>query len=168
MGREIERKFLVTGDDWRTGARCERFRQGYLSSDKARTVRVRIEGTRGVLTIKGPPKGLVRPEFEYPIPVADAAAMLDQLCEHPLIEKVRWFVDHAGLRWEIDEFEGENAGLIVAEVELEREDQPIDLPAWVSAEVTHDPRYLNATLARLPYSRWARTERATESGTDGV
>jgi len=154
MGQEIERKFLVVGEAWRAGARGERFRQGYLSSTKERTVRVRVHGDSAALTIKGPPEGLSRAEFEYVIPRADAEALLDTLCERPLIEKTRWFVDFGGLTWEIDEFAGENAGLVVAEVELESEDQPIDLPPWTGAEVTHDARYQNASLVRYPYSLW--------------
>lgn len=154
MAQEIERKFLVRGNAWRAGARGERFRQGYLSSTRERTVRVRLRGTSATLTVKGPPTGLTRAEFEYPIPVADAEAMLDSLCERPLIDKVRWFVDYAGRRWEVDEFEGDNVGLVVAEVELEREDDSLELPPWVGQEVTHDPRYQNASLIRHPYSRW--------------
>jgi len=154
MGQEIERKFLVIGDAWRDGARGERFRQGYLSSTKERTVRVRIRDKHATLTIKGPAAGLTRPEFEYAIPLADAEQMLDTLCERPLIEKTRWMVDFGGLRWEIDEFDGENTGLVVAEVELEREDQHVELPPWVGTEVTHDARYQNASLVHAPYSRW--------------
>jgi adenylate cyclase len=154
MGQEIERKFLVVGDGWRPGARGQRFRQGYLSSTRERTVRVRVHGDRAALTIKGPARGIVRPEFEYEIPVADAEILLDTLCERPLIEKTRWFVEFGGLSWEIDEFAGENAGLVMAEVELEREDQPFDLPPWAGAEVTHDARYQNASLVRHPYARW--------------
>lgn len=156
MATEIERKFLLKSDDWRAGARGEPFRQGYLSSHKDRTVRVRIAGETATLTIKGPPSGITRAEFEYPIPLADAAVMLDQLCEHPLIDKVRYVVEYAGTQWEIDEFMGENAGLVVAEVELEREDQAFVTPPWLGAEVTGDPRYQNSNLARAPYSTWGR------------
>ncbi|MBX3707783.1 MAG: CYTH domain-containing protein [Pseudomonadales bacterium] len=154
MGTEIERKFLVRGDAWRDAARGTRLRQGYLSSDPARTVRVRSAGAAAWLTIKGPPEGLVRAEFEYPIPVADATILLDTLCERPLIDKVRHVVEYAGHTWEIDEFQGENAGLVVAEVELEHADEPVQLPPWVGAEVTDDPRYQNANLVRAPYTRW--------------
>jgi adenylate cyclase len=159
MGTEIERKFLLKNDDWRAGARGERFRQGYLSSHKDRTVRVRIAGATATLTIKGPPTGITRAEFEYPVPLPDAAVMLDQLCEHPLIDKVRYVVEYDGTRWDIDEFGGENAGLVVAEVELEREDQPFVRPPWLGAEVTDDPRYQNSNLARAPFSTWGQGAR---------
>lgn len=154
MAQEIERKFLVVGDGWRAGARGEWLRQGYLASTRERTVRVRVQGSRAALTIKGPAQGLSRPEFEYEIPLQDAETLLDTLCERPLIEKTRWHVGFGGLRWEIDEFAGENAGLVVAEVELEREDQPVELPPWVGAEVSRDARYQNASLVRHPYSQW--------------
>lgn len=155
MGTEIERKYLVRGDAWRAGARGTRLRQGYLSSDPARTVRVRSAGAAAWLTIKGPPAGRVRAEFEYPIPVADATILLDTLCERPLIDKVRHVVVHAGHTWEIDEFQGENAGLVIAEVELDHAEEPVELPPWVGAEVTDDPRYQNANLVRAPYTRWS-------------
>jgi len=154
MGTEIERKFLVHGDAWRDGSCAIRFRQGYLSSAPQRTVRVRVSGDAATLTIKGPPLGLTRSEFEYPIPLQDAMALLDTLCERPLIDKVRHVVEYRGARWEVDEFEGDNAGLIVAEIELTREDEPVVLPPWIGAEVTADPRYQNANLVRHPYSRW--------------
>lgn len=154
MGVEIERKFLVRDDGWRPGAAGTPFRQGYLSTDPERTVRVRLEGERGVLTIKGPTRGLVRAEFEYPIPSREAAELLDSLCLRPLIEKTRYRLDYAGTCWEIDEFFGENAGLVLAEVELDRPDQALELPPWVGAEVSHDPRYFNAGLVRRPYRSW--------------
>ena len=133
MAQEIERKFLVDGDAWREGAVGTPFRQGYLSTVKERTVRVRIEGDRGTLTIKGITIGATRTEYEYPIPPDDARHLLD-LCEQPIIEKTRYLVDHAGFTWEIDEFAGINAGLIVAEVELDAEDQAFDLPPWAGAD----------------------------------
>lgn len=154
MGTEIERKYLVHGDAWRDAGRGTRLRQGYLSSDPARTVRVRCAGDAAWLTIKGPPEGLVRTEFEYPIPVTDATILLDTLCEQPLIDKVRHAVVYAGHTWEIDEFQGENAGLLIAEVELDHADEPVELPPWVGVEVTDDPRYQNANLVRAPYTRW--------------
>jgi adenylate cyclase len=154
MGQEIERKFLTRNDSWRAGAEGTRYRQGYLSVDSTRTVRVRSAGSQGFLTIKGKTEGLARLEFEYPIPLADADQLLTQLCRRPLIEKVRYRIPHAGLVWEVDEFEGENAGLILAEVELEREDQAVELPPWAGEEVTGQPRYYNANLISLPYSRW--------------
>ncbi len=154
MGHEIERKFLLSSDEWRRGAQGQLYRQGYLSTDTARTVRVRIVGQRALLTIKGLTRGISRLEFEYEIPLADATRLLDELCHRPLIEKTRYEVGHAGLTWEIDEFHGDNKGLVVAEVELSAEDQHIELPGWVGAEVSGDARYYNANLAQHPYSQW--------------
>ncbi len=154
MGTEIERKFLVRGDGWRQGAAGTRYRQGYLSTAAERNVRVRLAGARGFLTVKGRAEGLTRLEFEYEIPAADAERLLDELCRKPLIEKTRFVVEHRGATWEIDEFEGVNAGLVVAEVELEDEDQEVDLPPWVGAEVSEDPRYLNASLVDKPFATW--------------
>ena len=154
MAKEIERKFLVEGDAWRTGARGVPYRQGYLDTGAGCTVRVRVAGERAFLTIKGPPQGAVRDEYEYPIPVADAEELLGRLCSGGCIEKVRHRVTHAGRVWEVDEFTGENAPLVVAEVELKRIDDEVSLPPWVGREVTEDPRYTNAALALQPYSRW--------------
>ena len=154
MATEIERKFLVVDDTWSAGAVGTVFRQGYLSTVKERTVRVRVAGDRAFLTIKGLTVGAVRSEFEYEIPVADANQMLDELCERPLIEKTRYEVVADGLTWEIDAFAGVNDGLIVAEVELDDEAQEIVLPAWVGEEVTHDPRYFNSNLIAHPFSEW--------------
>ena len=154
MGREIERKFLVVGEAWRTAAQGELCRQGFLANSESRTVRVRRLGEGASLTIKGAQVGATRREYEYPIPVADADEMLDQLCEGPLIEKRRFTVRHGDHVWEVDEFLGDNAGLVVAEVELASEDEAVALPPWVGEEVTHDPRYLNANLVRHPYGRW--------------
>lgn len=154
MSREIERKFLLRHDGWRTLASGTPYRQGYLNSQKERTVRVRAVGDRGFLTIKGPTIGAARAEYEYPISVDDANALLDTLAEQPLIEKNRYTIPCGGLVWEIDEFFGDNAGLVVAEVELAREDQPFDKPDWVGEEVTGDPRYFNSNLIRHPYTRW--------------
>jgi adenylate cyclase len=154
MGKEIERKFLVVGADWKRGAVGVAYRQGYLSTVKERTVRVRTVGEKGFLTIKGITVGVSRSEFEYEVPAADANAMLGDLCERPLIEKTRYKVLHGGLTWEIDEFFGDNAGLIVAEVEVKDEHQAIALPAWVGVEVSGDPRYFNSNLIKNPYSQW--------------
>ena len=152
MGIEIERKFLVVGDDWRA-APAVPYAQGYLNRDKARTVRVRIVQRQAWLTIKGVSTGATRAEFEYPIPLADAEQLL-ALCDGPLVRKTRRVVEHAGSTWEIDEFEGDNAGLVVAEIELASEDAPFVAPPWLGAEVTHDPRYFNSSLAAAPYSTW--------------
>ena len=152
MAIEIERKFLVVGDEWRSAPPIY-FCQGYLSSHKERTVRVRIADDRGFMTIKGKSTGASRIEFEYDIPVTDAKQLL-LLCEYPLIEKYRRKINHAGMDWEIDEFLGDNLGLVVAEVELETEDQPFVKPAWVGQEVTHDARYLNSNLVSHPFKGW--------------
>jgi CYTH domain-containing protein len=154
MGTEIERKFLVVGDAWRQGAIGVLYRQGYLCTTPERTARVRVAGDKGYLTVKGSRTGVSRLEFEYPIPLEDAQAMLDALCVRPLIEKTRYRIDHGGLVWEVDEFAGENAGLVIAEVELEREDQEVSLPAWVGKEVSADDRYANSSLAERPFSTW--------------
>jgi len=154
VGVEIERKFLVRGDDWMTLGEPVFFKQGYLSSHKDRVVRVRIEGERAVMTIKGANKGAMRGEWEYEIPVADAAELLDGLCEQPLIEKYRRRITFAGNVWEVDEFLGANAGLVVAEIELQSEDQQFDKPDWVGEEVTDDLRYFNSSLIKHPYSAW--------------
>ena len=158
MAREIERKFLVTGNGWRAGARGVPYRQGYLSAgaDAGCTVRTRVAGEHAWLTVKGPAAEGARDEYEYPIPVADAEEMLERLCAGGRIEKIRHRVAHAGHTWEVDEFTGENAPLVVAEVELDRIDAEVSLPPWVGLEVTYDPRYTNAALARHPFSRWGR------------
>jgi adenylate cyclase len=156
MGHEIERKFLVRPDAWRPAGPGTPFRQGYLSTHPERVVRVRIAGDKAWLTVKGVTRGLTRSEFEYPIPVPDAAAMLDGLCERPLIEKDRHVEVHGGKTWEIDVFHGENEGLVLAELELDSEDEPFARPAWAGDEVSADPRYANASLARNPFSRWKR------------
>lgn len=154
MGVEIERKFLVQGDAWKTLGEPVFFRQGYLSSQKERTVRVRIEGERAVITIKGKSVGATRGEWEYPIPVQDAAELLDGLCEQPLIEKYRRKITNGAHVWEVDEFLGANAGLVVAEIELGAEDEAFDKPEWVADEVTDDARYYNSNLIRHPFSNW--------------
>lgn len=154
MGIEIERKFLVTGEAWRAQAsRVTRFSQGYLSRDPARTVRVRIAGDQAFLTIKGATTGATRAEFEYPVPVADAQQLL-ALSDGPVVEKHRHLCEVAGMTWEVDEFLGANAGLVVAEIELSSEDQPFTRPAWLGQEVTGDARYVNANLAVRPFSAW--------------
>lgn len=154
MGREIERKFLVKGDSWRGQVPGKRYRQGYLSTVKERTVRVRTVGDHGYITVKGISVGASRPEYEYEIPAADANEMLDKLCERPLIEKTRYRIPQGDVAWEIDEFEGENRGLITAEVELKDEHQRISLPEWIGKEVTDDARYFNANLVAKPFTTW--------------
>ncbi len=154
MGKEIERKYLVKGNEWKKLAKGTSYRQGYLSTAKERTVRVRTIDDKGFLTIKSITVGASRAEYEYEIPAADANAMLSNLCEKPLIEKNRYKIAHAGLTWEVDEFFGDNDGLVVAEVELTSEDQKIDRPAWVGEEVSSDPRYFNSNLTKNPYKNW--------------
>lgn len=152
MGIEIERKFLVVGDTWRT-APAVYFCQGYLSRSKERTVRVRVAGELGYLTIKGATTGASRAEFEYEIPLEDAKQLL-ALCDGPLIEKYRRKISHEGMLWEVDEFLCENEGLVVAEIELESEAQAFTKPDWVGVEVTHDQRYYNSNLSAHPFSQW--------------
>ena len=153
MATEIERKFLVTSDAWRDGQSGVLLQQGYLSRDPDRTVRVRIAGEAAFLTIKGRSKGLTRSEFEYPLPLDEARELL-ALCLPPLIEKRRHEVLHGGHVWEIDEFFGDNAGLIVAELELPAEDTVFEAPPWLGREVSDDPRYFNSNLSQRPYTRW--------------
>ncbi len=154
MAQEIERKFLVKGSAWKAGASGAVYRQGYLSSVKERVVRVRTIEKTGFLTIKGLTKGISRSEFEYEISVDDANIMLDDICEKPLIEKKRYKIPVGGLIFEVDEFFGENDGLVVAEVEIGDETQKIDLPAWIGEEVSGDPRYFNSNLIRNPFKNW--------------
>lgn len=165
MAREIERKFLVRGDSWRSGSEGVLYRQGYLRADAACLVRVRIGNGGAFLAVKSLLSGITRLEYEYPVPLADAEEMLERLCPRPWIEKRRRRVRHAGRDWEIDEFLGDNEGLIVAEVELEREDEPLELPPWAGREVSLDPRYFNVNLARNPYRLWGtEKDRAGENG----
>jgi adenylate cyclase len=154
MAKEIERKFLIKGDAWRALANGTMYRQGYLNSAKERTVRIRTVGDKAFLTIKGLTVGATRSEYEYEIRFDECNAMLDTLAEKPLIEKKRYKIPAGALTWEIDEFFGDNAGLIVAEVELQSEEQKFDKPDWIGAEVTGDPRYFNSNLIKHPYTRW--------------
>jgi len=154
MGKEIERKYLVNLAAWKPRDSGIHFKQGYLNSQKERVVRVRIEGERAKLTIKGMTNGVTRSEFEYDIPVGDASELLDSLCEQPLIDKHRYKEVHGAKTWEIDVFHGLNQGLVVAEVELQAEDEAIELPSWAVMEVSSDPRYYNANLLKQPFSTW--------------
>lgn len=153
MSQEIERKFLVKDDSWRQLAVGSWYRQGYIASQGA-TVRVRIVGNQGYLTIKGPTVNYSRAEFEYPIPLEDAQEILDTLCVRPLIEKTRYKINIDNLVWEVDEFAGANQGLILAEVELSHESQQIVLPSWIGAEVSGDPKYYNSYLVKHPFTQW--------------
>jgi adenylate cyclase len=152
MATEIERKFLVEGTPWQPST-GKRYCQGYLNRDKERTVRVRTAGDEAFLTIKGVTRGAVRAEFEYPIPLSDAQQLL-KLSDGPIIQKNRYVIHHDGAKWEVDEFLGDNAGLVVAEIELQSEDQSFSRPPWLGREVTDDSRYFNANLASNPYCKW--------------
>lgn len=162
MAHEIERKFLVRSDAWRaalsrSGATGVRIRQGYLSTSSTRSVRVRTAGERATLNVKGNKVGPRASEFEYAIPLADAIQMLSELCRRPFIEKTRYDIPGPdGHIWEVDEFHAENAGLVVAEIELSHEDQTFAHPQWLGEEVTDDPRYLNTNLVERPFTTWDR------------
>lgn len=157
MSVETERKFLLANDGWKAFAvKRTLFRQGYIPcADPARTVRVRLAGERAFLTLKAPHgDSFSRLEFEYGIPVADAEKMLEKMCAHPLVEKYRSLVPAGAFTWEIDEFTGENAGLVLAEIELPSENAAFQRPGWLGREVTGDLRYYNSYLGREPFSRW--------------
>ena len=154
MAKEIERKFLVVSDEWRGLSRGTKFCQGYLASSSNCIVRVRSEGEKGVLTIKCDFKGISSDEFEYEIPLADCEAMLSSLALPGIIEKRRYRIFFEGDEWVIDEFLGENSGLIVAKIELSSETQSFAKPDWVGEEVSLDSRYTNYSLSQLPFSRW--------------
>lgn len=155
MALEIERKFLLNSDAWRSQVQqSQLLRQGYLNREARCSVRVRSDGERGWLNIKSVTIGAQRSEFEYEIPLADADQLLDELCHKPLIEKSRHFIQQGAHLWEIDEFAGDNAGLIVAEIELDHPEESFEKPTWLGEEVTHDVRYYNTSLSRSPYKDW--------------
>jgi adenylate cyclase len=154
VGIEIERKFLVDADTWRLlESEGSFYCQGYLSTSPQRTVRVRVADEKGFLTVKGLVTGATRAEYEYEIPIDEAQALL-KICQKPLIEKKRHIIDGGEVTWEVDEFLGENQGLILAEVELRNENQEFMKPSWLAGEVTHDRRYYNANLVAYPYGSW--------------
>jgi adenylate cyclase len=156
MGTEIERKFLVKDDSWRASADAgTRILQGYLVSDPKITVRVRIRGEAAFLTIKGATAGIRRSEFEYPIPVDDAESMLREMAVSPVIEKIRYRLPCGAHVWDLDVFGGDNAGLVLAEVELDAEEAAFEMPDWAGQEVSGDPRYYNVNLARSPFRHWS-------------
>jgi CYTH domain-containing protein len=155
MGKEIERRYLLQSDAWRGQTEGVWLKQGYLSVEAARTVRVRIQGERAWLTLKSAISAVSRHEFEYPIPLADAETILATMCPM-VVEKQRHRIEHGGLIWEVDVFAGDNAGLVLAEVELAHEDQAFEAPPWLGAEVTHDPRYTNAYLSQHPWPTWGQ------------
>ena len=154
MKTEIERKFLLTGDDYRKKSRAYRVIQGYLQTSRECTIRVRVVDDKGAITIKGESIGATRLEYEYSIPVIDALELLENLCRKPLIDKTRFVLEYRGFTWEIDEFHGENEGLIIAEIELKSENQKFELPPWIGKEVTGDIRYYNSYLAQNPFTHW--------------
>jgi adenylate cyclase len=155
MAIEIERKFRLADDSWRERVqRKTLLRQGYIANTRRASVRVRLAGEAGWLSVKAMTPGLSRTEYEAAIPASEANEMLDRLCEGPLIEKWRHIVVYQGSEWEIDEFLGENAGLVIAELELESEDAPFARPPWLGVEVTHDERYYNFRLSQRPFRHW--------------
>ena len=154
MGIEIERKFLVKEELWQTPTNGLVYRQGYIYTLSGNTVRVRTAGDQGYLTLKSKTKGSTRQEFEYSIPLHDANEMLITMCDRPLIEKIRYKVLIDNLEWEVDQFLGDNQGLLLAEVELTSEEQTVKIPPWIGKEVTHDQRYYNLNLVKNPYKKW--------------
>ena len=155
MAIEIERKFLLRNDSWRKQSDEGVFyRQGYLSSNPLSCVRVRLAGDKAWLNIKKATSTIRRLEYEYPIPVEDATELLNELCADRCIDKIRYHVTHAGHLWEVDVFEGANAGLVVAEIELNDEQECFETPSWLGEEVSHDPRYYNMNLAKKPFTQW--------------
>lgn len=151
---EIERKFLVKSSDWLSGHKGKIYKQGYLSTEAFRTVRVRLEGEKGKLTIKGKKKGIAGVEFEYNLPKSDTEFLLKNICKKPIIEKIRYKIKFGGNIWEVDIFSGDNKGLKLAEIELRSIEQEFNIPDWVGKEVTHDRRFRNANLVSNPYSNW--------------
>jgi len=154
MGKEIERKFLVNSHEFRSKAKGSVIKQGFLNTDPQRVVRIRVRDDHAYLTIKGKSKGMERTEFEYEIPVDDANSMIEELCLKPVIEKIRYVVVFGNHTWEIDEFRGENEGLVIAEVELKNENEDLILPDWIGKEVTGNHKYYNNNLINNPYKTW--------------
>ena len=153
MSVEIERRFIVAGDTWRGLAPGVKYRQGYLSANKSSSVRVRVVGSQAWLTLKSNINNVRRHEFEYPVPIADAQTIMTTMCQM-VVEKLRHRIEYAGFVWEVDEFYGNNAGLVLAEIELTEENSCFDKPSWIGQEVTEDSRYTNAYLSQTPYDRW--------------
>lgn len=164
MAREIERKYLVTGTDWKQQAKQKvHFAQGYLNDfqepGSKSSVRIRIEGDSANINIKSLEIGLSRDEYEYPIDLIDAKKMLVDLSVGSVVEKIRYWIDYEGHTWEVDEFQGDNSGLIVAEVELDSEEIEPSLPSWATTEVTSLPRYYNISLSQRPFNQWSEEEK---------
>lgn len=163
MGTEIERKFLLKDASWKDAVReIHALRQGYFPSASGVTTRIRVADEKAFLTIKGPATNISRPEFEYEIPRIDAEMMLLMFCGGCEVVKHRSILEYEGYRWEIDEFHGENEGLVVAEIELESQDEPFPVPPWLGLEVSYEPRYRNSRLLRHPFSKWSEEERNPE------
>ena len=156
MAKEIERKFLVNTSKLPTLSKGHIMKQGYIPTQGI-TVRARISNDKAFLTLKGRATGLSRSEFEYPIPVEDAQQILNELCAHPLIEKTRYLIPYGKHTWELDIFEGENEGLIVAEIELSHEDESFEKPQWITQEVSYDTKYRNSNLINHPFSTWSKS-----------
>ena len=154
MAVEIERKYLIDSEKLGTLKNANRIKQGYITTNKDAVVRVRVKNDKGYLTIKSSNIGASRLEFEYEIPLVEANEMLDKLCQKPIIDKNRYIVDFANHIWEIDIFYGDNEGLVIAEVELEDENEHIELPLWIKEEVTGDVKYYNSNLMSYPYNKW--------------
>ena len=154
MGKEIEKKFLIKNQDYKKLSKGITVKQGYLSRDPDQVVRVRVYGSKGFITVKGKNIGTVRSEYEYEIPFGDAEEIIDILCERPIIEKYRYHIEMSGFVWEVDQFLGENEGLIIAEIELPAEDTPFPKPDWIGEEVSGDPKYFNSNLVKRPFKNW--------------
>lgn len=155
MATEIERKFLLKNDSWRTEANeGSMIRQGYLAGTEKSSIRVRVSGEKANINIKSATLDVTRQEYEYAIPLSEANEILDTLCEGPLIEKTRYHVQHGDHVWEVDEFYGDNQGLVVAEIELNSADENFERPDWVGEEVSDDTRYYNVCLVKHPYKDW--------------
>lgn len=154
MMKEIERKFLVDTAKLPPLPKPKVIKQGYIPRDNRATVRARITDDKAYLTLKSSTSGLTRSEFEYEIPVGDAELIMEELCSKPLIEKKRYLIEHEGHVWELDIFDGDNKGLIVAEIELESEEEAFVKPSWITEEVSFEPKYRNASLMYYPFKAW--------------
>ncbi|NOX48398.1 MAG: CYTH domain-containing protein [Chlorobi bacterium] len=154
MAKEIERKFLVLNNDYKKQSEGILYKQGFLNTQKERVVRIRLVGNKGYLTVKGITRNISRCEYEYEIPFDEAEHMLNEICEKPIISKLRYKIPMGNFIWEVDEFLNDNKGLVIAEIELEREDQEFPKPSWLGKEVSGDPKYYNANLVRFPYLKW--------------
>lgn len=156
MAVEIERKFLVDLEKLGTLENAYSIKQGYIGTKDLTVVRIRIKDEDAYLTIKGANKGMKRLEFEYPIPLDEANEMLDKLCSKPIIDKTRYLINYGNHIWELDIFYGDNDGLVIAEVELKDENEEIELPPWITKEVTSDEKYYNSSLLNNPYKNWKK------------